>query len=241
MHAVMRHAPLWSAQGRVVALEPLPVTFEALQHNIGVHHADCADRGVACAPVTPLCMGVADGSASSAEFTLFPRAAGWSTMRKFESDAEIMDDMDVYLANALQAGSPALGPLLRAAGSLLSLAPALYRAVTRAAVLRMLGGKQRFNCPLTTVSEVIHNQGLQRVSLLKVDVERAELEVLRGVQPRDWPIIQQAALEVHAEHLPTALDVLRRSAGFSAVVAEQTGDLRGTSIHVVYCRRDGLV
>jgi 31-O-methyltransferase len=30
-----------------------------------------------------------------------------------------------------------------------------------------------------------------------VDVERAELAVLRGVAPRDWPAIRQVAIEVH--------------------------------------------
>lgn len=41
------------------------------------------------------------------------------------------------------------------------------------------------------------------VNLLKVDVERAELDVLLGVQPRHWPLIQQVAMEVSqaAEHV----------------------------------------
>lgn len=36
----------------------------------------------------------------------------------------------------------------------------------------------------------------RRVDLLKVDVERAELQVLRGVQRHHWPRIQQLAMEV---------------------------------------------
>jgi FkbM family methyltransferase len=38
----------------------------------------------------------------------------------------------------------------------------------------------------------------RRVDLLKVDVERAELQVLQGVQQQHWPLIQQLALEVRA-------------------------------------------
>lgn len=36
------------------------------------------------------------------------------------------------------------------------------------------------------------------VDLLKVDVERAELAVIKGVRPADWPRIKQAAVEVRA-------------------------------------------
>jgi hypothetical protein len=67
-----------------------------------------------------------------------------------------------------------------------------------------------FKCNLQryiTVSDVIERHGLSAdggggetpggVGLLKVDVERAELAVLRGVAPRDWPAIRQVAIEVH--------------------------------------------
>lgn len=46
-------------------------------------------------------------------------------------------------------------------------------------------------CALCTLSQVLAQQRLQRVDLLKIDVEGAELDVLRGVQPADWPRIQQ--------------------------------------------------
>lgn len=39
----------------------------------------------------------------------------------------------------------------------------------------------------------------RRVSLLKVDVERAELRVLQGVAQQDWPAIEQLVMEVGAE------------------------------------------
>ena len=39
------------------------------------------------------------------------------------------------------------------------------------------------------------------MSLLKVDVERAELIVLEGVKDADWPKIDQVAVEVRAHQL----------------------------------------
>jgi len=41
-------------------------------------------------------------------------------------------------------------------------------------------------------------QPCRQVDLLKVDVERAELLVLRGVRPDDWPHIRQVAMEVRS-------------------------------------------
>jgi hypothetical protein len=37
----------------------------------------------------------------------------------------------------------------------------------------------------------------RRVDLLKIDVERAELEVLNGIEQSDWSKIKQVVMEVH--------------------------------------------
>ncbi len=44
-------------------------------------------------------------------------------------------------------------------------------------------------------------QGLQRVDLLKVDVERAELDVLQGVAPDDWSAPEPTAVWPHKRPL----------------------------------------
>jgi FkbM family methyltransferase len=47
----------------------------------------------------------------------------------------------------------------------------------------------------------------ERVALLKIDVEGAELDVLRGVDARHWPLIDQVVLEV--QDLDGRLDAIR--------------------------------
>jgi hypothetical protein len=159
-------------------------------------------------------------------------------MTRHQADDAVLADMDAFLENACRDGSSALPLPVRLAGAALQAAsPAALRAVSRAATRRMLRGRQTVACAMTTVSEIIQAQGLSNVGLLKVDVERAELEVLRGVDPLHWPRIDQAALEVHAEALPGVLGVLRGAAGFDCVVSEQGSDMRGTSIHMVFARR----
>ena len=52
-------------------------------------------------------------------------------------------------------------------------------------------------CRMRTLSEVISEQRIERIDLLKVDVEKSELDVLRGIEKDDWSKIRQIVLEVH--------------------------------------------
>src|ERR1051325_1925858 len=55
----------------------------------------------------------------------------------------------------------------------------------------------RYECWLRTLSEVIAEEGVERIDLLKVDVEKSELDVLRGLSAKDWTKVRQVVLEVH--------------------------------------------
>lgn len=50
----------------------------------------------------------------------------------------------------------------------------------------------RQRCAMTTVSALMAEHDLQGIDLLKIDVEGAELDVLRGIRLEDWPRIHQA-------------------------------------------------
>jgi FkbM family methyltransferase len=92
-------------------------------------------------------------------------------------------------------------------------------------------------CPLTTVSAVIRREGIERIDLLKVDVEKAELTVLQGVDDADWPKVQQVIVEVHDEdgRLARITSLLERH-GFRLTV-DQERSLVGTNLHNVYAVR----
>lgn len=53
------------------------------------------------------------------------------------------------------------------------------------------------NCYLKTLSEVIREQKIQQIDLLKVDVKRSELDVLLGIEEQDWVKVKQIVVEVH--------------------------------------------
>ncbi|ASO20687.1 FkbM family methyltransferase [Actinoalloteichus hoggarensis] len=50
---------------------------------------------------------------------------------------------------------------------------------------------------LTTVASIIDQHVDGEVGLLKIDVERAELDVIDGVRADQWPAIRRVAVEVH--------------------------------------------
>ena len=47
-----------------------------------------------------------------------------------------------------------------------------------------------FTTELRTLSGVVAEQGLERIDLLKINVEKSELDVLQGISPGDWLKIQ---------------------------------------------------
>ncbi len=57
--------------------------------------------------------------------------------------------------------------------------------------------------PTVTLSELLDRFGLDRVDLLKINTEGAELSVLRGLRPEHWPRIRQVCLEVERSSVTT--------------------------------------
>jgi len=89
------------------------------------------------------------------------------------------------------------------------------------------------------LSDVLHEQGIERVDYLKIDVQKAEAEVLAGIDDADWVNIRQIAIEVHDVdgRLAAITGELRRR-GF-AVDAEQDALFSGSIMWNVYARRPG--
>lgn len=222
-------------RGRVVACEPVPVLAEALRRNL-------AEAGAPLSDV--LECGLSDGCAASADFTFYPACAGWSTLAALEDPEEVARGVEAFLERELAEGDPSGGaasPELRLARTLKAALPQrAYLALQRRFIRRMLGSGRQESAPLLTVSEVLRSRGLDRVDLLKVDVERSEAAVLAGVDAADWPKIRQVALEAHVAggNLDRCLALLRGPGGFGFVVSEPAGiNMQESGLFNVYARR----
>lgn len=54
-----------------------------------------------------------------------------------------------------------------------------------------------YDCTLRRLSDVIRDENVEQIDLLKVDVEKSELEVLLGIDDADWDKVKQVAMELH--------------------------------------------
>jgi FkbM family methyltransferase len=96
---------------------------------------------------------------------------------------------------------------------------------------------QTLSCELRPLSSFLREQGIARVDLLKIDVERAELDVLDGIEESDWPKIEQLVMEVHDDDgRAGAIQRTLTSRGFR-VACDQEEAMQGTSIRMLYAIR----
>ena len=94
-----------------------------------------------------------------------------------------------------------------------------------------------YTCCLRTLSDVIAENNLSQIDLLKIDVEKSEQDVLEGIHDEDWHKIKQLIVEVH--NLNGQLDritELLRNKGYN-VTAEQEALLEDTELYNIYAIR----
>jgi FkbM family methyltransferase len=191
----------------VYAFEPAPPLFEILRTNVALHGVNARLFN----------FGISDAN-RTADFTFYPKSSGMSS---FYADAgEEKEALRAIMQNQLRHGVAGMEELMRHADDL----------------LEERFASESFACRLRPLSEVIAEQGVERIDLLKIDVQKSELDVLRGIAAADWPKIGQVVLEVHdlEDRLPAVLSLLE-SHGFE-VTAEQDDLYEESVIYNLYAR-----
>jgi FkbM family methyltransferase len=56
---------------------------------------------------------------------------------------------------------------------------------------------QQVNCQLKTVSEIIRENNIAAIDVMKIDAEGSEFDILMGIEADDWKKIKQFIVEVH--------------------------------------------
>lgn len=107
-----------------------------------------------------------------------------------------------------------------------------------AMVADRMTGEHR-TCPLRTLTSVVESEAIERIDLLKIDVEKSESDVLAGVDAATWSRVQQVVVEVHDVdgRLGQLIDLLRQR-GFD-VVQDRDRRLELTPCFTLYGRRPG--
>lgn len=94
---------------------------------------------------------------------------------------------------------------------------------------------EQVTCQLKTISEIIREHHIEQIDLLKIDVEKSELDVLFGIEAQDWQKIKQIVVEVHdLEHRLQKITTLLKEQGFSEIEVEQEPMLKGSNLFNLY-------
>ncbi|WP_020635716.1 non-ribosomal peptide synthetase [Amycolatopsis alba] len=196
----------------IYSFEPIPAVYESLRRNVELHglNAKALPYGLA-------------GQSGEADFTFYPHDTVISSCVATDEAAHEM--VRSYLRHQFD-------ELAQDDDD---------EAVSDEAVDELVDARlssERFTCRLRTLSEVVREYGVERIDLLKIDVESAEYEVLKGIDAEHWPLIRQLVIEVHGVdgRLDQVLTLLRGH-GYEVTCAQHNRLLDDTALCNVYAIR----
>lgn len=86
----------------------------------------------------------------------------------------------------------------------------------------LFAAPESIRCRAETISRVLRAEEIDSIALLKIDVERSELEVLGGIEDPDWSRVERVVVEAHGREAADAIAPLLRSRGFAVSLDRDT-------------------
>ncbi|MGA7733629.1 MAG: FkbM family methyltransferase [Chloroflexia bacterium] len=190
---------------KLYAFEPAPPLFELLRINMSRYEVDAELFGFG--------LGNRNGTA---KFTFYPNNAGMSTFYPDSRDEEAA--LMIILQNQFGSTSDEMQRLQQHSTE----------------ILGERFKRQTYDCQVRTLSSVIAERQVQRIDLLKIDVQKSEIDVLEGIDEDDWGKIGQIVMEVHdlEGRLKTIIDLLSTK-GFT-VHTDQDPIAEGSTLYYLY-------
>jgi natural product biosynthesis luciferase-like monooxygenase protein/FkbM family methyltransferase len=197
----------------VYAFEPIPPTFDLLSTNVALYGLN----------VKLFNCGLS-GETKMSPFTFYPRAAGLSGyISGADEDRQVTKSI---IRSWLRKVAPENGGAVLPQAELDALMEEQLQSETHV-------------CQLRTLSEVIRENNVERVDLLKIDVEGSEYDVLAGLDQADWKKIGQIVIEVHTGELLERIKVLLERHGYNlsvdeTILVEETDEGAATYVYTLY-------
>lgn len=195
---------------RIYAFEPSPVVYDLLKANCEAYGPEI--RTFNC--------GVSD-TAKTAKFTFYEKSSVFSG---FHSDvSEDKEAISAVVRNVLTRNAPAGYN-------------SLENSVTELTAERLR--HQTYRSQLISVSDIIRENQIKKINLLKIDAEKSELEIINGIEDAHWPLIDQLVIEVH-DHTRAAVDLIEgllSAKGFQCAI-EQEKLLENSGLFNIYATR----
>jgi amino acid adenylation domain-containing protein/non-ribosomal peptide synthase protein (TIGR01720 family)/FkbM family methyltransferase len=192
---------------RVYSFEPNPTIFNILKANTSLYGFNTHLSNY----------GLSD-KVKTATFTFFH---GFSMRSRFHTDAETEREViKEYMRNQQSIGEADMTDLIEQADEILEGRPKM----------------ETFSAQLKTLSNVIEEHNIEHIDLLKINVEKSELDVLSGIQEKDWCKIRQIVLEIDPKENLDPITSLLEKHGYDFSV-EQDVRLTNTQLRYVYAIR----
>ncbi|MCP5046912.1 MAG: amino acid adenylation domain-containing protein, partial [bacterium] len=192
---------------KIFAFEPIPPVFELLSLNTSVY----------CRDVEVFQCGLSDKE-SEADFTYYPHATVLSG--QFADKSQETGTVKRFIENELATAED-------------------ENTLSDSEINELLENRlasSSFTCRLKKLSQIIREKKVDKIDLLKIDVEKGEIDVLNGIDVGDWEKIRQLVMEVHDIEGRLEETVQRlRQLGYRVTV-DQDGELKNTGLYNVYAR-----
>jgi len=178
------------------AFEPVYPIFKALAVNVAGLQADVHTYNI----------GLGE-TERDADFQFYPRVCADSTATPFDLDAKVARYVETY------------GQSIAKDMPIARIVPKAFRHRVVRSFIKWLYTGQAVPCHVRPLSDVIAEQHITRIDLLKMDAENAERQVVAGITDADWDKVKQVAMEVHThikggENLVAEMQGVLESKGF---------------------------
>jgi amino acid adenylation domain-containing protein/FkbM family methyltransferase len=193
---------------KIYAFEPNPTVFKLLKANSSLYNVD----------IQLFNFGLSDIN-KSATFSYFP---SFSLLSGFYADADTEREVvKNFIINQQQhEGNWEIDTLIEQADE----------------ILESRFDEYKFSAELRTLSEIIRDYGIESIDLLKINVEKSELDVMRGIEAEHWRKIRQIVVEVDIQENLEPIITLLKQYGYDYLV-DQDALLNNTQLCYIYAIR----
>lgn len=203
---------------QIFTFEPVPIIFEALEENLKNIPAEVKNYNV--------------GLAEREEITkiyFYPKVSADSAIVEFDWDLKVNQYFRNYKETVVYSIPAA------------KFVPKFMRRRVIKSGLKRLYKAELVPCNLRRISDIIQENNIKTINLMKIDAENYEFQVLSGIDESDWDKIQQISMEVH-EHIEGGKNLLNKLSevlennGFN-VIREKDSRFGLMGVFMLYARR----
>ncbi len=204
---------------QIYTFEPIPQIFEVLEANT---------KRISDSQFKNYNIGLAEEE-GTAEITFLPHSSGDSAITQIDMDRKIQTFLDNYQETVV-----AINPAAK------YVPKCLRKFVLKLTTKTYYRGK-KIKVKLRPLSDIIAENNIETINLLKIDAENYEGPVIAGIRDEDWDKIQQITMEVHT-HIPGGVNLLQEFTelltrkGFTCYEGEESMET-AMGVYMLYGKR----